>query len=68
MRSENAALLVRWKKSEAEVEHLSTVISYNLTSNGTVAERRGEGHHFIAGGVKQACDKFIMTSKEKLYE
>lgn len=26
----------------------------SLTSDGTIADRRGEGHHFIVGGVKQA--------------
>ena len=30
--------------------------SISLTSDGTVADRRGEGHHFSVGGVKQARD------------
>ena len=30
--------------------------SISLTSDGTVADGRGEGHHFNVGGVKQARD------------
>ncbi len=56
-----ATLFVRWR-GESRVAHVTTCDSgeesMSLTSDGTVADRRGrrEGHHFSVGGVKQARD------------
>lgn len=43
--------LIRWR-GEGNSYRVEDFTS--LTSDGTVADRRGEGHHFNVGGVKQA--------------
>lgn len=52
-----ATLFVRWRVRGGARDHgNSGEESMSLTSDGTVADRRGEGHHFSVGGVKQARD------------
>lgn len=54
-----ATLFARRRGKSQMVHHgNSGEESMSLTSDGTVADRRGrrEGHHFSVGGVKQARD------------